>query len=257
MKNLLFALIFLFSFQLFANDDWGKTGHRAVAEIANDYLSEKAKAKIKLILHGETLALASTYADEIKSDDKYDEFKVWHYANAPLDETYRESEKNEDGDIIVGIHYCIDVLEDPTSDEEDKTFYLKMLIHLIGDMHQPLHFGLEEDRGANLFFVDWFREESNFHRVWDSEMIASHGMSYTEMAANKTVLTPEEIRGFAKGDVVDWAEDTRNLTRKVYKSANKRDNLGYRYMYDWYSTLNLQLHKAGIRLAKVLNTIYS
>lgn len=257
MKNILFGLIALICYQLHANDDWGKTGHRTVAEIANQYLSEKAKAKIKLILHGQTLALASTYADEVKSDDDFDEFKPWHYANTPLEMTYTASKKNEEGNIVIGIKYCIDVLQDPMSEEEDKTFYLKMLIHLIGDMHQPLHFGLKEDRGANLFFVDWFREESNFHRVWDSEMINSHGMSYTEMAENKTVLAPEEIRDFARGDLIDWVEDTRVLTRKVYKSANKRDNLGYRYMYDWYETLNLQLHKAGIRLAKVLNTIYS
>lgn len=257
MKNIVFVLILFINFETFANDDWGKTGHRTVAEIANQYLSEKAKAKINLILQGQSLAVASTFADEIKSDERFDEFKVWHYANAPLDETYDESEKNEDGDIIIGIKYCIEVLEDSSSDKEDQTFYLKMLIHLIGDMHQPLHFGLKEDRGANRFYVDWFGKESNFHRVWDSEMINSYGMSYTEMAQNKTVLAPEEINDFARGNVIDWAEDTRVLTRKIYKSANQRDDLGYRYMYDWYETLNLQLHKAGIRLAKILNTLYS
>jgi len=257
MKNISLILLFLICFQAYANGDWGKTGHRTVAEIANQYLSEKAKARINLLLHGQSLAVASTYADEIKSDDRYDEFKVWHYANAPLYETYDESEKNEDGDIVVGIEYCIEVLKDPATDEDDQTFYLKMLIHLIGDMHQPLHFGLKEDRGANDFEVDWFGEDSNFHRVWDSEMIDSYGMSYSEMAQNKTVLTPEEITSFARGNLVDWVEDTRVLTRKVYKSANQRDNLGYKYMYDWYNTLNLQLHKAGIRLAKVLNQIYS
>jgi len=257
MRKALILLLLFISIQTFAHDDWGKTGHRTIAEIANEYLSDKAKAKINLILNGQTLALVSTYADEIKSDENYDEFKVWHYANAPLGITYSASSKNEDGDIVVGIQYCIDVLEDPASDDEDKTFYLKMLIHLMGDMHQPLHFGLKEDRGGNDFFVDWFGEESNFHRVWDSEMINSHGMSYTEMAVNKTVLAPEEIREFASGNLIDWVEDTRVLTRKVYKSANEREDLRYKYMYDWYETLNLQLHKAGIRLAKVLNTIYS
>lgn len=257
MKHIFLVFTLLITFTAFSNGDWGKTGHRTVAEIANQYLSDKAKTKINLLLHGQSLAVASTYADEIKSDERYDEFKVWHYANAPLEETYAESKKNEDGDIVVGIQYCIDVLEDPTADEKDQTFYLKMLIHLIGDMHQPLHFGLKEDRGGNDFEVDWFRESSNFHRVWDSEMINSYGMSYSEMAQNRTVLTTEEITDFARGNVMDWVEDTRVLTRKVYKSANERDNLGYKYMYDWYDTLNLQLHKAGIRLAKVLNQIYS
>ena len=257
MKKFLLAVFIILNLNIYANDFWGQTGHRAVAEIANQYLSEKAKAKINLILHGQSLAVASTYADQIKFDDRFDEFKVWHYANARLDETYQESDKNEDGDIVVGIQYCINELKDPTTDEEDKTFYLKMLIHLMGDMHQPLHFGLKEDRGGNDFEVDWFGENSNFHRVWDSEMIDSNGMSYTEMAKNKSVLTPDEIKTYAKGNLMDWVADTKSLTKQVYNSANHRDNLGYGYMYNWYDTLNLQLHKAGIRLAKVLNQIYS
>lgn len=256
MKKVLFVLCLTIGFQSFANDDWGKTGHRTIAEIANKYLSMKARSKINLLLHGQSMAAGSTFADEIKSDDNFDEFKPWHYANVPFDQTYLESEKNEDGDIVVGIQYCIDILKDAGSEDEDKSFYLKMLIHLIGDMHQPLHFGLKEDLGANRFYVDWFGENSNFHRVWDSEMINSHGMSYTEMANNKTVLSPLEIEQYAYGDVMDWVEDTRKLTKIVYKSANERDDLGYRYMYDWYDTLNLQLHKAGIRLAKILNEIF-
>ncbi|MGX1023580.1 S1/P1 nuclease [Psychroflexus sp. MBR-150] len=256
MKSLLIVLSFLVTFQFYSNNDWGKTGHRTVAEIANHYLSEKAKANINLLLHGQSLAVASTYADEIKSDEQYDEFKPWHYANVPFDKTYLEADKNEDGDIVIGIQYCINVLKDSTSDEEDKTFYLKMLIHLMGDLHQPLHFGLKEDLGANRFYVDWFGDNSNFHKVWDSEMIDSHGMSYTEMVKNKAVLSLEEIHKYAEGDLIDWVEDTRKLTKQVYNSAEHRENLGYRYMYDWYDTLNLQLHKAGIRLAKVLNNIF-
>lgn len=256
MKSFLIALLFLVSFQVFSNDDWGKTGHRAVAEIANQYLSEKAKANIKLLLHGQSLAAASTYADEIKSDEQFDEFKPWHYANVPFDQTYLDHEKSEDGDIVIGIQYCINILEDAASDEEDKSFYLKMLIHLLGDMHQPLHFGLKEDRGANDFYVDWYGEHSNFHKVWDSEMIESYGMSYTEMAENKFVLSPDEIQIYAQGDLIDWVEDTRELTKQVYASAEERENLGYRYMYDWHDTLDLQLHKAGIRLAKILNGIF-
>ena len=257
MRNFLLTLCLLIGFQSFAHDDWGKTGHRTVAEIADEYLSEKARSKINLLLHGQSMAVASTFADEIKSDKNFDKFKPWHYANVPFDKTYLESEKNKDGDIVVGLRYCIDVLKDPASEEDDKSFYLKMLIHLIGDMHQPLHFGLKEDRGANDFYVDWFGDDSNFHRVWDSEMIDSYGMSYSEMARNKTVLSPFEIEQFAHGDLIQWVEDTRKLTREIYESADFQEDLGYRYMYDWYDTLNLQLHKAGIRLAKVLNEIFA
>lgn len=256
MRNLIIILTFILSTHSYTYNDWGKTGHRSIAEIAQQYLSKKAKANINLLLHGQSMAVASTFIDEIKSDENFDEFKPWHYANVPFDETYLDSKKNLDGDIVIGIQYCINVLEDIASEEEDKTFYLKMLIHLIGDLHQPFHLGLKEDLGGNKFFVDWFGKETNFHRVWDSEMINSYGMSYTEMSTNKVVLSPQQIEQYADGNLIDWVEDSRLLTRKVYKSANHRDNLGYRYMYDWYDTLNLQLHKAGIRLAKVLNTVF-
>jgi hypothetical protein len=132
-----------------------------------------------------------------------------------------------------------------------------MLIHLIGDLHQPLHLGLQEDRGGNDIEADWFGEESNLHKIWDSEMIDSYGMSYTEMASNRYVLTPAEIKYYAEGHLLDWVRDIRKLTKKVYGSAEQRERLGYKYMYEWYDTLNLQLHIAGIRLAKVLNEIYS
>jgi hypothetical protein len=257
MKNLIVCIAVLVFINMNAHENWGKTGHRTIAEIANHYLSEKAKSKIKLILHGKSMAVASTFADEIKSDDLYDEFKVWHYANANFDETYQESNKNEDGDIVVGIQHCINVLKDSRSDEDDQEFYLKMLIHLIGDLHQPLHLGLKEDRGGNDIEVDWFGENSNLHRIWDTEMISTYGMSYTEMAKNKAVFTPDDLKNFADGNLLDWVEDIRKLTKEIYNSVEQREKLGYRYMYDWYETLDKQLHIAGIRLAKILNDIYA
>jgi len=252
----LLLLILFLSLSFSAQADWGKNGHRTIGQIASHYLKPKAKAKIKLLLGGKSLAVVSTFADEIKSDDRYDKFKPWHYANIPFDQTYSVSEKNEEGDIVAGINKCIQVLKDQQSSTKDKVFYLKMLIHLMGDMHQPLHFGLKEDRGANLFDVDWFGEDSNLHRVWDSEMIKTYDMSYTEMARNRTLLLPAERRKYRKGNLLDWVKETRVLTQQVYDSADKGENLGYRYMYDWFDTLNLQLHKGGIRLAKILNKIF-
>lgn len=257
MKNIFLMPVVLYCSFCFANDDWGKTGHRTIAEIAGEYLSDKAKAKIKLILQGQSMAVASTYADEIKSDESFDEFRVWHYANAKFDETYLNSEKNEDGDIVIGIQYCINVLKDNTTENEDQSFYLKMLIHLVGDLHQPLHLGLEADRGGNDIEVEWFGNPSNLHRVWDSNMINTYGMSYTEMAKNKAVLSPEEIENYSKGTLLSWVEDVRKLTKEVYKSVLNRDRIGYKYMYNWYDRLNLQLHISGIRLAKILNDIYA
>lgn len=255
MKYLLALLII--SQSIFASDDWGQNGHRTVGETAENYLKSKARNKIDNILNGQSIADASTYADEIKSDRAYDKYKPWHYANVPLDQTYKEADKNPDGDIIFGIEECIEKLKSKSLSKEDEQFYLKMLIHLVGDMHQPLHFGLKEDKGANDFKVKWFNQPTNLHRVWDSQMIDSYNMSYTELSDNLQELSKSEIKTIQSGTLMDWVEENRELTREVYKSATPDENLSYRYMYDWFGTVKTQMKKAGIRLAVILNDIYA
>lgn len=259
MKNilLLFTGLVLISGSLFASEDWGQTGHRVTAEVASENLTKKAKKEIDKLLNGMSLAVASTYADEIKSDSRYREYGPWHYVNVPFDKTYQEGEKNPKGDIIFGVDKCISALKNSSTSEEDKIFYLKMLVHLIGDLHQPLHLGLEDDKGGNDFQIQWFNEGTNLHRVWDSQMIESYAMTYTELTSNLPKLTKEEIKSIQKGTVLDWTEEIRVLTKEVYASAESGDKLGYRYMYDHFNSLKLQLQKGGIRLAKVLNDIYS
>jgi hypothetical protein len=255
MKYLLAFLIL--SQTLLASEDWGQNGHRTVGETAEQYLKSKASRKIDRILNGQSIADASTYADEIKSDRAYDKYKPWHYANIPFDQTYSEADKNPKGDIVYGIEECIRNLKYEELSKEKEQFYLKMLIHLVGDMHQPLHFGLKEDKGANDFKVKWFYNSTNLHSVWDTKMIESYNMSYTELAESLPELSKTEINDIKAGALLDWVEENRNLTREVYKSAEENENLSYRYMYDWFGVSQLQMKKAGIRLAVILNDIYS
>ncbi|QSS97519.1 S1/P1 nuclease [Psychroflexus sp. ALD_RP9] len=259
MKLILLSLVLNFS--VFANPhlnyhDWGQNGHRVVGEVAEQYLTKRAKRKISKLLDGQSLAVISTYADEIKSNNKFDKFKPWHYANVDFHMTYLESKPSEKGDIVIGIKKCFEVLKDKKASKSDKVFYLKMLVHLIGDMHQPLHFGKKEDRGANDFKVKWFYKNSNMHRVWDTEMIRSYNMSYSELADNLDPLSKHQLVEIQKGSLLDWVEDTRELTIKVYNSAEANENLSYKYMYQWFEVVKLQLNKGGIRLAIILNEIF-
>src|SRR5690625_1277634 len=178
MRQIILSLtVFFISF--FSAYAWGPTGHRVTGEIAEQHLTRKAKKKIDALLNGESLALVSTYADDIKSDSKYRKYSPWHYVNIPFGKTYEEYPKNKKGDIVYGIEKSITVLKSPNASHEDKVFYLKMLVHLIGDLHQPLHVGIGDDRGGNDFQVRWFNRGTNLHRVWDSQMIDSYQMSYT------------------------------------------------------------------------------
>lgn len=259
MKKLLFIFVFIFSTQISLSItlDWGKTGHRVVGELAQQNLSKRAFKKINKLLDGQSLAFVSTYADDIKSDRRYKKYDVWHYVNFPLDKNYGDQPADENGDIIKGIQECIAVLKNPNTTESDQTFYLKLLIHFVGDLHQPMHIGQAEDKGGNDIQVQWFGKGSNLHRVWDSEMIDGYDMSYTELTENLPAISKEEKKQIIQSDLLEWVAETRETTKKVYASVQKGDKLGYNYSYDYFETVRVQLQKAGLRLAKILNEIYS
>ena len=146
-------------------------------------------------------------------------------------------------------------VQNKTLSKDDRAFYLKLLVHFIGDLHQPLHTGRSEDKGGNDIQVRWFNEGSNLHRVWDSEMIDFYKMSYSELSSNREDLTKTQIKQWQAGTVLDWANESRALVQTVYKTANSGDKLGYEYMYENFPLVRTQLHKSGLRLAKVLNDI--
>jgi len=260
MKRIVALLLLLIVSQIAYSNAifWGKTGHRVVGEVAENYLNGKARRAIKKLLNGESLALASTYGDEIKSDDRYRSFGPWHYVNFSFDKKYGEETPSESGDLINGIERCVEVLKNDTATKEEKVFYLKFLIHLVGDLHQPLHVGRGEDKGGNDIQVQWFGQGSNLHRVWDSDMIDNFGMSYTELATNLPKLNKEKRKEIQSGVLLDWVYESQKLAKEqAYPSARVGENLRYRYMYNHFNTVKEQLLKGGLRLAKILNDTFN
>ena len=246
-----------FEFVYAYEEIWGQTGHRVVGQIAEAYLSKKAKKEINRLLDGHSLAFASTIADEIKSDRAYDSFSPWHYVNYEMGGHYDPSNADERGDIVYGIQKSIEVLESNSASDADKRFYIKLLIHFIGDLHQPLHVGRAEDQGGNRIQVSWFSRTSNLHRVWDSDLIDGYSMGYDELAQELLRSTTKEERAeLAKGTYLDWVEESHQIVERIYASASSGDRLGYRYTYDFNPLLFEQLAKGGIRLAKVLNELF-
>ena len=260
MKIILFSFIFLLSLSASyaADADWGQTGHRATGEIAQNHLSRKAKKAIEKLLNGKSLAVVSTYGDDIKSDPEYRKYGPWHYVNMePGQNKYDPATANPEGDILFALRKCKAVLEDKNASQDEKEFHLKMLVHFMGDLHQPFHVGRGEDKGGNDIQVRWFNEGSNIHRVWDSDMINSYQMSFTELAGNTKDLSKQQKQFIAKGTFEDWMYESKELATKVYGSVEVGEKLGYRYMYDWFPVVQEQLQKGGIRLAQVLNEIYN
>jgi hypothetical protein len=257
-----FKLLLLISILFFSNSTkeedvfWGQNGHRITGEIAESHLSRKAKKAVDKILKGQSLAFVSTYADEIKSDKKYRKYYSWHYINMDLEDTYATAKKNPKGDLVTGINACIAILKNPKSTEEEKAFHLKMLVHFLGDLHQPMHIGRREDKGGNTIQVQWFGKGTNLHAVWDTKMIEEWNMSYVELAKNAKDLSKKQIEAIEKGSVETWVDEVHILTKELYSSVEVGENLRYKYSYDHFGTVRTQLQKGGIRLAKTLNDIF-
>ena len=131
---------------------------------------------------------------------------------------------------------------------------LKILVHLVGDIHQPLHVGCCDDQGGNKARVKWFRNESNLHRVWDSDMIDDSRFSYTELV--EALGEPDKlmVSALQKNTVREWVNESMTYRTQVYEIGE--GNLGYKYNYKNFPIVKLRLVQAGVRLAGVLNQIY-
>ena len=235
---------------------WGITGHRTVGEVASQNISEKTSNSIKNLLEGESLSYISNYADDIKSDKRYQVYNPWHYANMKVNETYYSSEKNVEGDVIQAIKKCIEALKSKKTPKDDRRFYLKLLVHFVGDIHQPMHLGEKKDKGGNNIKLKWFGENTNLHRIWDSDIIDSSKMSYTELTNNLPRLSNSKKKEYESSPIEVWVKETHDLTKKIYKDLPENINLGYRYRYENFDTIRLQLLKAGLRLAYILDDIF-
>ena len=246
----------LFPALVLGNEFWGQSGHRVTGQIAQNHVTGKTKRALADLLDGQTLAFVSTFGDDIKADRAYDKYGPWHYVNYPLGSLYRDSEKSPEGDIITAIETCSAILADSANPREQRVFHLKMLIHLIGDLHQPMHTSRAEDKGGNDIQVQWFGKGSNLHAVWDTKLIESFGMTFTELADQLDHFSRKEVKDIQGGTIYDWVEESHAICAELYETVEIGDKLGYAYSYRYNDLLFGQLQKGGLRLAKVLNDIF-
>jgi len=249
-------LLMLFPALVLGNEFWGQSGHRVTGQIAQNHVTGKTKRALADLLDGQTLAFVSTFGDDIKADRAYDKYGPWHYVNYPLGSLYRDSEKSPEGDIITAIETCSAILADSANPREQRVFHLKMLIHLIGDLHQPMHTSRAEDKGGNDIQVQWFGKGSNLHAVWDTKLIESFGMTFTELADQLDHFSRKEVKDLQGGTIYDWVEESNAICAELYETVEIGDKLGYAYSYRYNDLLFGQLQKGGLRLAKVLNEIF-
>ena len=241
---------------MFSSIDCGKTGHRVVSKLAQQYLTTKAQKEIDILLDGASLVSISTYGDEIKSNPKYKALRPWHYINLPLDESYANAKKNPKGDVVMAIKKCIAKVKDQNEPKNERAFYLKLLVHFIGDLHQPMHVGRKEDRGGNSIRLQWFGKTSNLHSLWDSHLIDSHGMNATQLLGDLEELSPKLIKEIQNQSLEQWVNESQALAKIIYENTPSNSKLGEEYQSRYLPLLKIQLQRGGLRLAAQLNEIF-
>ncbi|GLP95069.1 S1/P1 nuclease [Paraferrimonas sedimenticola] len=239
---------------------WGQDGHRIVAEIAESQLNDKARDAISEIVGRQKLAILSTWPDEIRSDKAYDYTHPWHYVSLNDDESiYTLENRNPKGDILEALYRFEKQLKDPELTQEQQWQALAFYIHFVGDIHQPLHVGNRYDRGANDVKVKWFGEDSNLHRVWDSQLIDYYGLSYTEYVSFIDIAPESTIAEWVKASYEDWANESKTMRSQAYKLEQNQKgetDMGYKYAYWNRKDMELRLVQAGHRLGAKLNEIF-
>lgn len=238
---------------------WGKTGHRVVGYVAQQHLSTKANDNINKILSSYSLEMSGNYLDFIKADTAtaYKLMSSWHYVSIPNGKRYEDIVPSKDGDAIWAIETIIEELKTKkfkiVANEE---FAIMALVHLVGDLHQPLHVGLAEDKGGNTIKVEWFGEPTNLHHVWDSEIIDDQQLSYTEFGNHiNRGVDATQVTTWQSTTVRDWAHESQDLRAACYDFGDYV-NLRYDYSYRHLATVEQRLEQAGVRLAGVLNELY-
>ena len=203
---------------------WGRVGHWIIAQLAERHLSDQARAEINALLEpGESLADCSTWADERRGEMPHT--APWHYVDVPLDEPRYDDRFAGDepgkGYIVPKIRELRLVLKDRTRPVEERRQALRFLVHLVEDLHMPLHVGENHDKGGNNLQVRWFDRGSNLHRVWDSGIIDRAGRGEAGWLEDLIAMDTEEARAEArKGTVEDWATESLLAAREAYRIAD-------------------------------------
>lgn len=231
---------------------WGAVGHKLVAKIAYSQLPKPVKDSLAFYLEQTTIEEASVWMDEIKADPANDSLKPFHYINIDKGQEYNPDSTHN---IIGELNRVIYELKHRSDFSKDHTVVnLKILIHLMGDLHQPLHTGYASDRGGNDVQVFFSASSSNLHRVWDSNIVEDYVMFESTDWANTSNYSKEKLDSVKHIDIVGWMNESRSHLDAAYDFEAKE--ITKKYIKRNEPVVEQQLLFGGLRLAKLLRVIF-
>ena len=253
-----FLLILISALYTLTSFGWGQKGHDVVAYIAECNLKPCVYKKVSKVLDGHSLVYYANWMDNASNTDEYRYTKTWHYANVDKGYTYQTMKKNEKGDVVTAINEIVAKLKSGNLTPEEEAVNLKFLIHLVGDIHAPMHAGRLSDIGGNRTYVTYFGRKTKLHSLWDTPLVEDiHRWSYTEWQQQLDKLCPKKAKKqIATGTPADWLTESHEVATKIYDASPENKKLSYDYQNQFAQTLEQRLLYGGIRLAMLLNDIY-
>ena len=236
---------------------WGQKGHDVVAYIAECHLTPTAAEKVGQVLGGRSLVYYANWMDNASNTPAYAHTKTWHYMNIDENETLETQPRHPKGDLLTAIASITKEIEKGKWSDAEHADGLRMLIHLVGDMHCPMHAGRSTDRGGNGVPVLFFNRETNLHSIWDSSLVESaHNWSYSEWQWNIDRVSDEFAAQVQQGTPEEWFEQTVRIAKKVYEVTPEGTKVSYDYVNAMTPVIEQQLLFGGLRLAALLNELY-
>jgi len=229
---------------------WGAAGHRIVAGVAQERMTPAARQELAQLLSlepGGTLEGLATWADEVKSPST----ARWHFVNLPRDSdcVYAADRDCPDGKCVVGAIHRQSAILASKAPAAKRLAALKFVVHLVADVHQPLHAGYADDKGGNLYQVHAFGHGNNLHVLWDSGLIEAwpSGVGALRSSALKSSTTISLIT-----EPERWAEESCRVVAAegFYPSTH---NIDAAYSERAWRVVHERLVVAGWRLATLLN----
>lgn len=250
---------------------WSAPGHRIVALVAEQYLTGDARRALYELTGGESLEDVSVWLD-VQRDalkTRWPGSDRWHYDNRPVcDPATPFSSQCADGNCpLAAYDRYVKVLADPGAGREARLDALRVVAHVIGDAHQPLHAGDNGDRGGNDVSVDMGpqRDPRSLHGNWDREVVdlAKGRASNRQFARQLVRRFGGEARRLQNGTLRDWMQESYELAQSFTyarlpgfvcgKPAPSPVRLPQDYRDEAARIAEARLARGGIRLAGVLN----
>lgn len=250
-SHLILAVTLLLSQPAYSFSD---LAHKMVAAIAWQQLTPYAKQNVERILGAgeKRFVNASVWADHIKSDERFNYLKPLHYVNMSKQARVynRKADCRKDKCVVQAIHTFSKVLT--AGKEKDKLLALRMLIHIIGDIHQPLHAGLREDRGGNWYEVKYQGKAISLHKLWDNKLVKRMKLDWqdagTELNANMGKIS------LAKPEI--WAEQSHAIAVSQVYQVKENAAISPEYLEMADEIIEQQIETAGWRLGMWLNKLW-